>query len=88
MNLQGLAGLQTLDQGRTDLSPELCAVTLFSETGNYFLYYLSPLSSLILCLLTAYCREQSCDGLHIASYPGEGGGWWGLRLPLCFMLLE
>ena len=29
LNLQGLSGLQTLDQGRTRLSPEVCAVTIF-----------------------------------------------------------
>ena len=39
--------------------------------------------SLILCLLTAYCREQSCDGLHIASHPilVGVGGWWRVKLP-------
>ena len=41
-----------------------------------FLYYLFLHSSLILLLLAAYCREQSCDGLHTctASHLGGGGG--------------
>ena len=43
--------------------------------------FLSPHRSLILCLLVVYCREQSCDGLHVASNPGGGGRWWGLKLP-------
>ena len=45
--------------------------------------FLSPHRSLILCLLVVYCREQSCDGLDVASHPGGGGGWWGggVKLP-------
>ena len=73
--------------GKDWFEPFLCC-HLIPFDKKLFFYYLSPLSSLILCLLTAYCREQSCDRLHRASHPGGGGGWWGVKLPLCFMLLK